>query len=155
MTAKFTVAALDLEADRSDFSCGVEPLDRYFRTQVSQDIQRRIAPCFVASNAQRLIAGYYTLASASVLLTELPQSLAEKLPCYPRVPAVRMGRLAVARSFRGTGLGAALLADALSRAATAEIAACALMVDANNEEAAQFYRHHGFIALPVQPLFLF
>ncbi len=66
-----------------------------------------------------------------------------------------MGRLAVDQSFKGSGLGAALLADALRRAATAEIAAYALVVDAKDETAAQFYAYHGFIALPQQPLFLF
>ena len=155
MATKFTVAALDLEANRSEFCCGSELLDRYFRTQVSQDIKRRVAACFVASDAQRQIVGYYTLASASILLTALPQVFIRKLPRYPSVPAVRMGRLAVAQSFRGTGLGAALLADALRRAAAAEIAAYALIVDAKDEEAARFYHHHGFMALPEQPLFLF
>ena len=83
------------------------------------------------------------------------QTLAKKLPRYPSVPAVRMGRLAVSDSFKGKGLGAALLADALRRAATAEIAAYALVVDAKDESAAGFYAHHGFVVLPEQPLFLF
>ncbi|MEI8326286.1 MAG: GNAT family N-acetyltransferase, partial [Betaproteobacteria bacterium] len=101
------------------------------------------------------IAAYYTLASASVLLADLSEALAKRLPRYPSVPAVRMGRLAVDQAFKGQGLGAALLADALRRAVTAEIAAYALVVDAKDETAARFYAHHGFIALPEQPLFLF
>jgi ribosomal protein S18 acetylase RimI-like enzyme len=71
------------------------------------------------------------------------------------VPAVRMGRLAVDAAFKGQGLGAALLADALTRAAHAEIAAYALLVAAKDATAAAFYRHHGFIALPDSPLTLF
>lgn len=152
---KFFVSALDLTADRAKFTCGIEALDRYFRTQVSQDIKRRVSACFVANDSMGQIAGYYTLASASVLLSELPETLAKKLPRYPSVPAVRMGRLAVSEIFKGKGLGAALLADALRRAATAEIAAYALVVDAKDVSAAGFYAHHGFIALPAQPLFLF
>lgn len=66
-----------------------------------------------------------------------------------------MGRLAVDQAFKGQGLGGALLADALDRAARSEIAAFALMVDAKDETAAAFYRHHGFIALPDSPLTLF
>jgi GNAT superfamily N-acetyltransferase len=159
MARKFNVAALDLATDRSGFECGVEPLNRYFRAQVSQDIKRRVAACFVASDAatkaRGQTAGYYTLASASVSLADLPDALAKKLPRYPSVPAVRMGRLAVDQAFKGEGLGAALLADALRRAATAEIAAYAFVVDAKDEAAARFYLHHGFIALPEQPLFLF
>lgn len=152
---KFSVFALDLAADRAKFTCGIEPLDRYFRTQVNQDIKRRVSACFVANDSMSQIAGYYTLASASVLLSDLPETLAKKLPRYPSVPAVRMGRLAVSENFKGKGLGAALLADALRRAATAEIAAYALVVDAKDELAAGFYLHHGFIPLPQQPLCLF
>jgi len=155
MVAKFSVAALDLSVDRTGFDCGVEPLDRYVRNQVSQDIRRRMTACFVARDLDGRIAGYYTLASASVTLSDLPESLAKKLPRYPSVPAVRMGRLAVDHAYRGEGLGAALLADALRRAATAEIAAYALVVDAKDTSAAEFYANHGFTALPEQPLFLF
>lgn len=71
------------------------------------------------------------------------------------MPAVRMGRLAVNKAFKGQGLGGALLADALNRCARSEIAAFALMVDAKDETAQDFYQHHGFIALPDSPLTLF
>lgn len=66
-----------------------------------------------------------------------------------------MGRLAIARRFAGQGLGAALLADALTRALRAEIPAFALIVDAKDDKAAAFYRHHGLIALQSDPLTLF
>lgn len=155
MAHQFAVNSLDLSSDRSSFESGVAPLDRYFRTQVSQDIKRRVTACFVATDAHGQIAGYYTLASASVLLADLPEALVKKLPRYPSVPAVRMGRLAVDQSFKGKGLGAALLADALRRAVNAEIAAYAFVVDAKDEDAASFYAHHGFMALPDQPLCMF
>ena len=151
----FRVALLDAAHDRAAFNSGSEPLDRYFREQVTQDVRRRVAACFVALADGQCIAGYYTLASASLLLADLPASTGKKLPRYPTVPAVRMGRLAVDQAFRGQGLGGALLADALDRAARSEIAAYALMVDAKDEVAAAFYRHHGFIALPDSPLALF
>jgi len=153
--APFRVAPLNAAHDRTAFNCGSEPLDRYLRQQVSQDVRRRVAACFVALADGERIAGYYTLASASVLLADLPASTGKKLPRYPTVPAIRMGRLAVDQAFKGQGLGGALLADALDRAARSEIAAHALMVDAKDEEAAAFYRHHGFIALPDSPLTLF
>ena len=66
-----------------------------------------------------------------------------------------MGRLAIARAFAGQGLGATLLADALIRSLRAEIPAFALIVDAKDEQAAAFYRHHGFLALQSDPLTLF
>lgn len=153
--APLQLAPLDAACDRAVFTSGSEVLDRYLREQVSQDVRRRVAACFVALADGQRIAGYYTLASASVLLADLPAATAKKLPRYPTVPAVRMGRLAVDQAFKGQGLGGALLADALDRAARSEIAAHALMVEAKDEAAAAFYRHHGFIALPDSPLTLF
>lgn len=150
----FRVAPLDAGHDRTAFNSGSAPLDRYFQQQVTQDVRRRVAACFVALREQR-IAGYYTLASASLLLADLPARVGKRLPRYPTVPTVRMGRLAVDQAFKGKGLGGALLADALDRAARSEIAAYALMVDAKDDSAAAFYRHHGFIALPHSSLTLF
>ena len=40
----------------------------------------------------------------------------------------------------------ALLWDAVGRATRSEIAVYALVVDAKDEQAENFYRHHGFIA---------
>ena len=151
----FRLAPLDAAHDRAAFNSDSEPLNRYLREQVTQDIRRRVATCFVALTDEPRIAGYYTLASASLLLADLPASAGKKLPRYPTVPAVRMGRLAVDQAFKGQGLGGALLADALDRVTRSEIAAFALMVDAKDDTAAAFYRHHGFIALPDSPHTLF
>lgn len=151
----FRLVPLDTAYDRTEFNSGSEPLDRYLKEQVTQDVRRRIAACYVALDDGQRIAGYYTLASASLLLADLPATTAKKLPRYPTVPAVRMGRLAVDQAFKGRGLGEALLADALARAGRSEIAAYALMVDAKDKAAEAFYRHHGFIALPDSTLMLF
>jgi ribosomal protein S18 acetylase RimI-like enzyme len=151
----FRLALLDAAHDRIAFNCGSEPLNRYLREHITQDIRRRVATCFVALADGNRIAGYYTLASASLLLAGLPANICKKLPRYPTVPAVRMGRLAVDHAFKGQGLGGALLADALGRAARSEIAVYALIVDAKDEVAVAFYRYHGFIALPGSSLTLF
>jgi len=154
-SAPFLLAPLDATYDRAAFESDSEPLNRYLQSQATQDVRRRVAACFVALEGERRIAGYYTLSSASVLLADLPATAGKKLPRYPTVPAVRMGRLAVDRRFKGQGLGGALLADALERAARSEIPAYALVVDAKDEAAGKFYAHHGFIALPSAPLTLF
>ncbi|GAB4206568.1 MAG: hypothetical protein Fur0019_09980 [Tibeticola sp.] len=153
--AALRLAPLDAGHDRAAFNSDSEPLNRYLREQVTQDVRRRVAACFVALADETRIAGYYTLASASLLLADLPASIGKRLPRYPTVPAVRMGRLAVDQAFKGQGLGGALLADALDRAARSQIAAFALMVEAKDETAAAFYRHHGFIGLPDSPRTLF
>lgn len=152
-----SIAVLDASDDRGSFESGSPALDTYFRHQVTQDIRRHIASCFVArvDAPAAGVAGFYTLAAASVYLGDLPAALAKKLPRYPTVPAVRMGRLAVSVQWQGQRLGAALLADALLRAARSEVAAYALIVDAKDEQAAAFYRQHGFITLADRPLSLF
>jgi GNAT superfamily N-acetyltransferase len=156
MKSPFRVEMLSGHHDRASFSCGQEPLDRYFRTQVTQDVRRRVATCFVAVEADPArVAAYYTLASAGIPLTELPAEIAKKLPRYPSIPAVRMGRLAVDSRFQGRGLGGALLADALIRVLASPVAAYALLVDAKDENAVAFYRHHGFIPFGRQPRTLF
>lgn len=145
MTAPFRVEALGAETGRDGFSCGVPALDGYLARQASQDMRRRVSACYVATEVTSgRTAGYYTLAAASVALTDLPEALAKKLPRYPSVPVARVGRLAIDLAFQGRQLGGALLADAAERAARSEVAVFALLVDAKDETAAAFYRHHGF-----------
>lgn len=155
MSAPFALARLQSSHDRTAFKSGSESLDHYFRQQVTQDVRRRVTACYVALTAEQRVAGFYTLASAGLLLSELPAEVGKKLPRYPSIPAVRMGRLAVDADFRGLGLGGALLADALDRASSEDIAAYALVVDAKDASAAAFYRHHGLMALPDQAMTLF
>jgi ribosomal protein S18 acetylase RimI-like enzyme len=145
VAAQFQVDVLGPGHDRSTFSCGVEVLDQYLARQATQDIRRRVAACYVATEvASGRVAGYYTLAAGGVALTDLPEALSTKMPRYPSVPVARIGRLAVDQAFQGRQLGGALLADAALRAARSEVAVFALVVDAKDAAAEAFYRHHGF-----------
>lgn len=156
MTAPFVIAPLSPAYDRETFSCGAGPLDRYLRTQATQDVRRRIANCFVVSPANtQVVVGYYTLSAASVPLADLPEELRKRLPRYPVIPAALIGRLAVDRRYGGRGLGAALLFDAINRAAGADAAIFAILVDAKDESAVAFYRHHGFHSFAARPRSLF
>jgi ribosomal protein S18 acetylase RimI-like enzyme len=147
---------LSAQHDRAAFACGEEALDRYLRTQATQDIRRRVASCFVAIEvATGKLAAYYTIASASIPTPQLPPEMIKRLPRYPALPAVRIGRLAVDLQFRGRGLGAAMLADAASRTLQAPPAVFALLVDAKNDDAVAFYRRYGFRPLASQPRTLF
>lgn len=141
--SSYRIELLDAH-DCSAFVSGSEPLDRYLREQARQDMKRRVASCFVAVGDDREIAGYYTMAATSLLVDALPAERARRLPRYPSVPAVSLGRLAVATSHKGKQLGGALVADALFRAARAEVMAYAMVVDAKDEQAVRFYEHLGF-----------
>lgn len=140
---------------RSEFQNGVEPLDRYFRTQAGQDARKNVAAPFVLVLPDGTIAGYYTLSATSVQLRELPARTVRKLPRYPLVPATLLGRLAVDRHHQGKGYGRFLLADALYRAARSEIASFAVIVDAKDENARRFYERESFLPFPDQPMKLF
>ena len=155
MTIAATIEPLGPHHDRKSFSCGVEPLDRYLRELASQDAKRRISNCFVAVGQGGAIAGFYTFAAASIPIAELPPEQAKRLPRYPVLPAGLIGRLAVATAHKGQGLGGALITDAALRAARADPAIFAIVVDAKDETAAQFYEHLGFRRFMSRPGSLF
>lgn len=139
---------LDDRHDREAFKSGAEPLDRYFRTQVGQDVRKRVASCFVLTEApDGPPIGFYTLAAMSLALCDLPATLTKRLPRYPNVPATLMGRLAVDGRHRQRGLGQLLLIDAFSRTLRSEIPTFAFAVDAKDDTAAAFYATHGFMPL--------
>ena len=157
MTAPFVLKPLSADHDRTSFSCGVDALDRYLQHHAGQDIRRRISNCFVATpqDSPAVIAGYYTLAAASIPVTDLPEATAKRLPRYPVLPAVLIGRLAVDEQYRGRSLGAALLFDAIQRTLAADPAAFAVIVDAKDKRAAAFYQHFGFQPFSSRPASLF
>lgn len=153
-----------LDAARAGFECGSEPLNRYFKELVTQDVSRNLASCFVAYDAANDAAkepsnvtplGYYTLSSASVPMLDLPSTLTKKLPRYPSVPVVRLGRLAVSVQAQGKGLGSVLLVNAIERTQRSDIAAYAMVVDAKDEAAARFYEHFGFVRFASLPSMLY
>jgi ribosomal protein S18 acetylase RimI-like enzyme len=148
--------ALSDNHDRAAFGCGDEALDRYFQTQVTQDIRRRIANCFVVIEvATGQVAAYYPLSAASIPLVDLPTDETKRLPRYPTLPVVRIGRLAVDRRFQRRGLGELMLMNAVYRIMQDAAAAFALLVDAKNDQAAAFYARYGFRPIAGKPRTLF
>jgi len=155
-TAPFRFDPLGDGYDRAAFRCGDDALDRYFKTQVTQDIRRRIANCFVVvETAANRVAAYYTLSAASIPLVDLPPDEATRLPPCPTLPAVRIGRLAVDQRYQRRRLGELMLMNAVHRTMQDAAAAFALLVDAKNDQAAAFYRRYGFRLIAGRPRTLF
>lgn len=121
-----------------------------FHQQASQDTKRKVAAPFVMLDGEARMVGYYTLSAYGVRITELPASLAKKLPKYPLTPATLLGRLAVSKEHQGQKPGCLLLMDALYRSwkNTTEVASVGVFAEAINEAARKFYLHHEFIPLP-------
>ncbi len=138
--------------DRAGFSCGVETLDQYLRTQAGQDVRRKANSVFVLVDPQRPndILGYYTLCATALALGDVPIAARKYVPRYPLVSATLIGRLAVAAALQSQGLGALLLADGVRRAyaSASSVGSSMLVVDAINEQAAAFYAANGFVRLP-------
>lgn len=158
-TLSFSVEVLGTHHQRNDFDCGSDALNRYLGTQARQEMERDAAIVYVLVPSDRptRIAGYYSLSSTAVRLSEWPEPTRRKLPRYPLVPATLIGRLAVDQIYRGLRLGERLLIDALRWSLTASrtVASVAVIVDAKEATAVAFYLRYGFTAFPDQPLRLF
>ena len=154
---EYSVESLNISHDRLAFHSGAPELDRYLHQQAGQDARRKAAAPFVMLDKSGSIVGYYTLSGYSIQFSELPDAIAKKLPRYPRLPATLLGRLAIASSHRGKKLGRFLLMDALHRSwrAAAEVGSVGVIVEALDEFALAFYRHHEFKSLPGHPEKLF
>lgn len=116
-----------------------------------------MARVIVALDQTERIVGFYSLSAFSLTLDEVPRDLAGKLPRYDRIPAALIGRLARDLSVRGEGLGELLVADAIRRilSASRELAVFAIVVDAKNDRASDFYQSMGFLPFPHHPERLF
>ncbi len=89
--------------------------------------------------------------------TALPADVAGRLPRYPTLPAILLGRLARDRRWRGQGVGELLLADALQRSLgiSEQLGALFVIVDAKDDAARAFYERFGFRPFPDRPRGLF
>ncbi len=134
---------------REHFDCGHPSLTRYLKEQALQDIKRNLELCFVTSDADHRVTGYYTLSNASIPRDQLPDAVQRKLG-YRDIPVTLLGRLARDLTMRKTGHGESLLMDALYRsyyAAKASSGSVAVVTDPIDDAAVAFYARYGFFRL--------
>jgi GNAT superfamily N-acetyltransferase len=127
-----------------DFACGVAELDDWLVRTAPVAAAAGIAATWMLCRGPRVV-GYYALAMGSVGHEGAPSRLRRGQP--DPVPVLLLAKLALDRQVHGTGLGADLLRDALIRAiaGSRQFGARAVVVDANDDRAFAFYRHHGFL----------
>lgn len=108
-------------------------------------------------NDQSDVVAYYAWCIASVTLHALPDRLRRGAGRYPQ-PVALLARLGVDERHEGHGLGAALLVNVITRAASLSdaIGCRGLLVHAASEEARAFYEHliPEFDRSPTDPLHL-
>lgn len=158
MTESFVIEPLGNHHGRAAFSCGEAALDNYLRERAGQEHRRKVAAVFILyETTAAVVAGFYTLSIYAVRSTELPEAFRRKQPRYEQLPAALIGRLAVDVRFGGRGLGTRLLMNALQRSyqVTQEVAAVAVVVEAKNDRARQWYESFGFESFPDSPDRLF
>lgn len=137
------------------FDCGTPPLNEWLAKMANQQAKKNIARTFVLVDvaAPEVVLGFYTLAVAEVSNEAFTNP--KKHP--RRVPVVRLGRFAVAADLQGKGVGEFLLMNALDRIGEISLHAgiAAVVVDAKDEKAAEYYLRYGFMPSPENPLMLF
>lgn len=138
-----------------EFDCGEhESLNEWLRRYALVNQQNDSARTYVVHRANRVV-GYYSLAPGSIRKQEASVRIAKGLASHP-IGIILLARLAVDQPERNTGLGKALLKDALTRAVHAAdtIGARAVLVHAIDNDARSFYRHFGFEESPLDPVHL-
>ncbi|OCK59633.1 GNAT family N-acetyltransferase [Bradyrhizobium sp. LMTR 3] len=140
--------------DASEFSCGKPSLDRWLKTRALSNQEKGFTAVMVVHEANRVV-GYYGLAPTAVLPATLPRSIRTGQPPDP-VPCLLLGQLAADQNYASKGIGTGLLKHALQRCVTAAslIGGRALIVNAVDIEAADFWKRRGFVPSKDHPLIL-
>jgi GNAT superfamily N-acetyltransferase len=147
--ACWDIEPLSASHQRSDFDCGVPPLNDGLRSLAGQRERRDYARTYVAVETGHCrVLGFYCISSHRVVYEALPPEQSTGLP-HIDVPAILLGRLAVDRAVQAQGLGEHLLLDALRRAehVARSLGVRAVEVHAIDNRARGFYLKYGFVSL--------
>ena len=138
------IELLEARHGRDDFDCGNDALNDFLRRRAGQQHRRGFGKTYVVlgDNGADVI-GFVTVSVGQVEARALPSQL--KLPRHP-APMLRIGRLAVDKRAQGKGMGRELLAFALHLALefAERVGLYAVVVDAKDAQAADFYRRLHF-----------
>lgn len=151
------IARLGPSHERHSFDCGNQILNRYLSSIATQDLRRGLAVPYVSTlPPDEEVVGYFTLSAASIDLGDLPDPVRRRLPAGAVIGASLLGRLAVDRRHQGQGLAGLMVAAAADMSFVQNPLGCvAMIVDAINSTAVEFYEHLGFIRVPDGPRRLF
>jgi GNAT superfamily N-acetyltransferase len=141
----WTSQRLDEHHDLAQLDCGHDELDRWLLHEALRAQSAGTAHVTVWTRPDDLVVvGFHAIAPTQFMRTDLPsRSLSAG---YTAVPGYLIARLALAQALHGQGLGTQLLLDALERivAAATDAGGRLIAVDALDDAAHSFYRHHDF-----------
>jgi GNAT superfamily N-acetyltransferase len=150
-----TVEPLGKTHDLSHFDCGKhESLNLWLKKYAWHNQANDSARTYVIHRAN-VVIGYYTISAGSVSKAAATGRAAQGLANHP-VPISLIGRLAIDKTEQGSGLGKALLKDALLRIEQAAdiLGIRAVLVHAIDQEARAFYQKFDFESCPGDELHL-
>lgn len=158
MNLRLDFSILDEKTPIHEFDCG-EPELNYFLKNLALLYQNRrfgvTMVFFCREDKSKTVIAYYTLCPASIQIEDLPEKFLNGPKPNP-IPAFRLCRLAVDKSYQEKKIGSLIFVHALKKCLDQanQIGGNAVIIDAKNENAKTFYEHYGFISLPHNPLIL-
>ena len=138
------------------FDCEDEDLNDFLFNEATPYQKELLATTFVMENDEQTL-GYYSLLNDSLQLREdmfasksqFRKFLRELMP-YPKrhlktIPALKIGRLVIDKSFKGKGLGSVIMANIISKCIKMnKEQACRLITVDAYKQAIPFYQKMGF-----------
>lgn len=139
--------------DIHSFSCGVDSLDHWLKHRALKNQATGASRTFVVCSDSSVV-GYYALASSAITAELTTGRLRRNMP--DPIPVVVLGRLAIDLTLQGSGVGRALVRDAVLRviAAADAIGIRGMVVHALSDSARDFYERVGFDSSPLDPMTL-
>jgi GNAT superfamily N-acetyltransferase len=147
----FRVEPLGDHDQLDSFDCGNPELDQWLRLHARHATGQGTRTYLLADSVSQQVAGYFALAPHLIERDDVSSRAGRGAP--RRIPAILLAKLARDRTYHGRGLGSELLVQALKTMLTAARSAGGKLavVDAIDDDAARFYRHHDFMPLPDNP----
>jgi GNAT superfamily N-acetyltransferase len=139
--------------DLAACNSGVASLDDWLKRRARTNQASGASRTFILTENQKVV-GYYALASGAITVADSVGRFRRNMP--DPIPVAVLGRLAIAQSQQGRGLGRALFRDCALRVAHAAdaIGIRGIVVHAISEQAKAFYLALGFDPSPSEPLTL-
>lgn len=146
--SRFVLELLDATHDRKAFESGLDTIDSYLKETARGHTDKGVSLTRVLIDSDaappKPILGYFTLTPCMVEAAGWPH-VPKGLPRNP-VGAVLLGRMGVAKSMQGAGIGTRLLALArrISADSLGGTGGIGMVVDAATVDLIAFYEKFGF-----------
>lgn len=136
--------------DLTEFTCGNPELDDWLTHHARTATGQGTRTYLVVDEDERVVA-YFSVAPHTIERDHLSKKSGRGAPQH--TPTILLAKLALAEHLHGQHLGSELLITALDTIVEAARRAGGrfVVVDAIDDDAAAFYRHHEFEPMPANP----